>query len=106
MREQGSSDRKHLLLSARQDSCLLLHALLEGGEELTDTIEIPDMFARTIALPFEDMQVLSDRKRGEDPPSLGHQTDAFLGDLVSRLLCDVHILEGDGSSLRRREPDD
>src|SRR5581483_6964738 len=100
---QYTSDREHLLLSARQTAGPLLEPVTQSGEDRDDAIEIPAVRA---SVRPEDLQVFSNGQRAEDTPALRHQRDSHPRDPLRRQPGDVLPLEDDLAATRRGEPDD
>src|SRR5581483_10181502 len=79
--EQGASERRHLLLAARQFARLLPSFLTENWEKTIDLVE-----AEAAAAPdlLADGEIFLNRQRREKPASLRHEGDAARDDFRRR----------------------
>src|SRR6266545_4431865 len=98
---EGSSDRHHLLLAARQRPGFLILPFRQAREELIDAIEIlPHRFAvRAIgALEGPHLQVFEQTHAWEETPPLRRLRDPPLHDVVRRRVRYVFALEANAPS--------
>ena len=99
LEQQGAADRQHLLLAARELAAAILLALGQARKELIDARDGPRPSA---ARALRQAQMLVDRERGPDPPSLRHVADAEIGDPVGRQA--QYVLAGEAGWRPRRAP--
>src|SRR5215471_2735260 len=90
---QRAADRKHLLLTAREDAGRSVAAIAQGGKQLIGVLHAP---ARRIAVRLDaELEILLGRERAEDVAIFRHISDAKLGDLERSQAADRLAFECD-----------